>query len=104
MHLTIKSNTDDRIATSEGPVNPSDKGSIPYNQEQFSSHYHKLVGSSCVSLNGLYLLLWVPRSLRSRYLYAFLGNLGRIEYKSRKQKRIRRSSDPGDLETVIIGT
>ncbi|KAN0121729.1 hypothetical protein V8E51_000055 [Hyaloscypha variabilis] len=104
MHLTIKSNTDDRIAISEGPVKPSDKGPIPHNQGQFSSHYHELVGGSCVSINGLYLLRWVPRSLWSRYLYAFLENLGRIEYKSRKQKRIRRSSDPGDLETVIIGS
>jgi hypothetical protein len=104
MHLTIKSNKNDRIAISEGPVNPSDKGPIPHNQGQFSSHYHELVGGSCVSINGLYLLRWVPRSLWSRYLYAFLENLGRIEYKSRKQKRIRRSSDPGDLETVIIGT
>jgi len=104
MHLTIKSNTDDRIAISEGPVNPSDKGPIPYNQGQFSSHYHKLVGASCLSINGFYLLRWLPRSLWSRYLYAFLGNLGQIEYKSRKQKQIRRSGDPGDLETVIIGT
>ncbi|PMD32578.1 hypothetical protein L207DRAFT_571888 [Hyaloscypha variabilis F] len=104
MHLTIKSNKNDRIAISEGLVNPSDKGPIPHNQGQFSSHYHELVGGSCVSINGLYLLRWVPRSLWPRYLYAFVGNLGRIEYKSREQKRIRRSSDPGDLETVIIGS
>jgi hypothetical protein len=82
---------------SNSPYKVSNPSDIipPYSQN------YELINCSNISIYRWRLQRWIPRSLWSPFLFAFLDHLGRIEYQSRKRKLIRPSSEQGDLETIM---